>query len=117
MIVRPATAADIAHYADTIPTPTVRAVVGEIDGRLVGIGGLRLLRGRWYAFVDLLPEARVHKMTIMRTAKRLLEQARHDGIRFIYAERSPVESRAGRWLASLGFELDQRSMHYYRWSA
>jgi N-acetylglutamate synthase-like GNAT family acetyltransferase len=131
LIVRPAVRADIEAYHDLPGAPTIRAVVGEIDGRLVGIGGFALAQGgRWFAFVDLLEEARAHKIAILRAAKRLLAEARRDGIKYIYAETDPGEPRAALWLASLGFEAwttvrpswwpssgrGQKPQHYYRWS-
>src|SRR5687767_3399136 len=95
--------------------PTVRAVVGEIDGCIVGMGGLALIGGRWFAFADLTPEVRAYKMTIMRAAKAIFVEAARDGIRFIYTETDPNEPRSLAWLASLGFHLDQRSQYLYRW--
>jgi len=117
LIVRPATKAFIERFSDMANKPTVRALAGEIDGRVVALGGCALAKGRWYGFIDLLDEARPHKMHIMRGAKRFLEAARHDGIRFIYAEVSQTEPKALAWLTSLGFEYDLRSQHLYRWSA
>ena len=117
VIIRPATREDLEAFSDMPNKPSIRAWVGELDGRIIGIGGLALAKGRWFGFCDLTEEARSYKMTIMRTAKRVLAEARRDGIRFIYAEASPHEPRAVAWLTSLGFSLDPRSEHFYRWSA
>jgi hypothetical protein len=117
VVVRPATPEDIAAFCHDLPSkPTIRALVAEIDGVMVGFGGIGLKQGRWYAFCDVNPELRPYKMTIARAAKRFLAAARAGGIRTIYAEISPLEPRAGLWLASLGFEFDERSQHFYRWS-
>lgn len=116
VVVRSATAEDIAAFCHDLPsTPTIRAVVAEIDGVMVGFGGIGLKTGRWYAFCDVNPELRPYKTTIARAAKRFLAAARGDGIRTIYAEISPLEPRAEAWLRSLGFSLDPKSMHFYRW--
>ena len=117
VIVRPATRADIAAFSDMANKPTVKAWVGDLDGRIIAIGGLFLVRGRWFAFLDLTEEARPYKMTLMRWAHRMLAEARKNGIRFIYAEASPREARSREWLARLGFEPDVRSGYLYRWSA
>ena len=117
LIIRPATAADIEAFSTMTDTPSIRGYVGEIDGRIIGMGGLAFARGWWFAFCNLTEEARAHKMAIMRTAKRILAEARRDGIRFVYVERDPQEPRADVWLASLGFHLDPRSQHYFRWDA
>jgi hypothetical protein len=91
------------------------AWAGELDGEIVALGGLAFSKGRWFAFCDLKPEARQFKMTIMRVAKRVLEDARERNIRFIYAEADPDEPKAVRWMQSLGFKPDERSGILYRW--
>ena len=116
LVIRPATRTDIEAFSDMPDKPTIRAYVAEMDGKVIGMGGAALAKGRWYAFADLPEEIRPYKMTIMRNARRFLEQMRRDGIRFIYAEASPVEPKAVAWLTSLGFEVDQRSGgRLYRW--
>ena len=116
-IVRKATIEDIEAYSELSTRPSIKAVVLEVDGKVIGIGGLCLSKGRWYAFVDLDDEARVYKTTIARTAIRFLRQARADGIKFIYAGRDHEEPRSGVWLESLGFEIDPRTQILYRWRA
>lgn len=115
--VRPATAADIAAFSEIERPPTVKAWVGELDGKIIAIGGLAYGKGRWFAFIDLNDEARPYKMHILRAAKRMLAQARRDGIKYIYAESSPVEPKSVAWMTSLGFIIDPRSQQFYRWSA
>jgi hypothetical protein len=122
IVIRPATAEDIAALAVRLGAPeggvpTASAWVGEKDGVIVGIGGIAFRRGNWFAFIDVADEARPHKMTIMRSAIRFLEAMRSAGIRYIHAEVSPAEPGAQAWLESLGFELDHRSQHWWRWSA
>lgn len=117
MIVRPASREDIEAFSDMPQKPTLRAWAGEIDGRIVALGGFAFTNGRWLGFCDLTEEARKHKFAIARTAKRVLAEARKQGIRFVYAEADPTEPGARRWLASLGFTIDPRSKHLYRWKA
>lgn len=117
LTVRPATRSDIAAFSDLANKPTVRAWIGELDGAIIALGGIALVKGRWIAFVDLTEAARPYKMTIARTAIRFLEAARRDGIRFIYAERDVNEPSAERWLTSLGFTIDPRSEYLFRWRA
>lgn len=87
----------------------------EQDGRIIGLGGLALAKGRWIAFVDLSEDARRYKMHIMKAAYRFLNDARRDGIRFIYAAADPCERQSVRWLTKLGFRLDPKSGTLYRW--
>lgn len=113
--IRPATREDIDTFSDLKNKPTIKAYVGEIDGEIVGIGGLAFSQGRWFGFCDLTDKARGHKMTIARMGKRIMADAREMGIRFVYAQADQNEPTALRWLTSLGFELDPRTLSLYRW--
>jgi GNAT superfamily N-acetyltransferase len=117
LIIRPATRDDIEAFASIKQWPSLLAVAGEIDGRIVLLGGLAFMRGRWFAFCELTDEARQHKIAIGRAAKRIFAKAKERGIRFIYAEADPEEPGAVRWLTSLGFTLDPRSGYLYRWES
>lgn len=117
-VIRPATAEDIARFSDMPNKPSIRAWVAEDEnGNLIGIGGIFLTGGRWFGFVDVHDEMRAHKMRLMRAAIRFLDEMRQGGVRYIYAEIAPKEPGARAWLESLGFEFDQRSQHFHRWSA
>ena len=115
--VRPATPEDIEEFSDIQTRPTARAWVGERDGKIIAMAGFALREGRWIAFCDLTEEARPYKMTIMRTAKKIMNEARAMGIRYVYAEASQFEVGAVRWMQSLGFRLDPRSAYLYRWES
>jgi hypothetical protein len=117
LIVRNATRADIESYAGRPSAQTIRAVVGDLDGRIIGIGGMYLQSGRWYAFADLPEEARKYKVHIIRAAVRFLADARRSGVRIVYAVRDEGETGSLKWLTSLGFEIDPRSMIFFRWRA
>lgn len=117
MKVRPATRDDIEAFSDLPDKPTLRAWAGEVDGKIVALGGFAFSHGRWFGFVDLTDEARKHKFTIARAAKMVLSEAKRQGIKFIYAEADPNEPGARRWLASLGFTVDPRTLYLYRWRA
>jgi GNAT superfamily N-acetyltransferase len=115
LLIRPATADDIAAFSDLPAKPSIRAWVAELDGRIVGLAGVALVAGRWLAFCDLTADIRPHKIAIARAAIRFLEQCRRDGIRYVYAEADLREPGSRRWLTSLGFEIDPRTLHLYRW--
>ena len=116
MHVRPASREDIEAFSSAKGKPTIKAWVGEVDGRIVGISGFALAGGRWYIFCDLKEEARQYKMTIARNAHRVMAEARAMGIKYIYAQIDKTEPRAIAWLGTLGFEPDPRSS-LYRWRA
>ena len=115
MNVRRATREDIASYSNAPGVPTLLAWAGEVDGEVVALGGLAFSKGRWFAFCDLKPEARKFKMTIMRIAKRVMDDACKRNIRFVYAEADTGEPKSVRWMQSLGFEPDPRTGLLYRW--
>lgn len=117
VILRPATREDLDAFSNMTGKPTIKAIVAEINGKIIAVGGLAYGKGRWYSFCDLTPEARKYKMRIARTARRIFDEARRSGIKYIYAEADTREPRAVAWLTSLGFELDPRSQHLYRWKA
>jgi N-acetylglutamate synthase-like GNAT family acetyltransferase len=101
-MIREATAKDIAACLDI--RPTMRAWVAEnADGKIIAFGGYFLLAGRWYIFLELDDEMRAYKMTLMRTAKRIMAAARQQGIRYLYAMADPEETKSRQWLESLGF--------------
>ena len=117
VVVRPATKEDIDTFSDMTGKPTTKAFVAELDGRIIALWGIALVRGRWFVFCDLTEESRPYKMTMMRAGKRLIAEARRSGIQYIYADADTNEPGSIAWLHSLGFILDPRSQHFYRWSA
>jgi RimJ/RimL family protein N-acetyltransferase len=113
--VRHASREDIDTFSSMANKPTILGWVGEIDGKIVAIGGLAFTKGRWFGFLDLKDEARPFKMTIARNAIRVLCEAERLGIKYIYAEADKRETGSERWLKRLGFELDPRTANLYRW--
>lgn len=116
-IIRPATREDIEAFSSVPDKPTMKAFVGELDGKIIGIGGLAFSQGRWFVFCDLTEEARRYKVSIAKTARRVMDEAREMGIQFVYADVDETEPNALRWQKSLGFELDERSGFLMRWRA
>lgn len=116
MIVIPATRSHIEQFSCLEKNPTVRAWVGIVQGKIVAVAGIAFVSGRWFAFCDLLEEAREFKMTIMRWAKRIMRKIKEMGVRYVYAMADPDEPGSIKWLESLGFDLSPKSMRLYRWS-
>ena len=114
-IVRPATHADIERFSSLRNKPSLKAWVADLDGEIVGLGGVAFYAGRWFAFLDLTDKMRPYRMTLMRAAKRFFADMQAQGVKFIYAEADLEESNAPRWLGSLGFTIDPRSGYLYRW--
>lgn len=117
MRIRPATAEDIAAFSGLPSKPTIRAWVGEADGKVIALAGFAFSKGRWLAFCDLRPEARKYKMALARGALRAFAEIKRQGIKYVYAEVDPDEPGAVRWLTSLGFTVDPRNVYLWRWKA
>ena len=80
IVIRQATEADVRHFANGGPLPTVRALVGEKDGELLAIGGYRYVNFgrlmRQVLFFDIKPEGRKYKRAMLRGIKLLLDMRR-----------------------------------------
>jgi hypothetical protein len=128
VIRRPATREDIRAFAeatDTPTTPTAKAWVGEIDGKVVALGGFaRGADGRYIGFVDVTPEGRellkknmYVRAAFLRAAVESLREAKRAGLRFVYAKADMDQNRADELLMKLGFDQDPRTGYLYRWSS
>ena len=104
---RPATSADVRHFAGSIPLRCELALAGEDEtGALIGVGGVAVLPdGRRMAFTELTEEARRHPVALHKAALRVLHEARAAGVRELVATTDIGRTPAGeRWLKRLGFE-------------
>lgn len=97
-------------------SPSVRAWVGEKDGKVIVLGGIaRGGDGRWYGFFDIKDAARCYDVLIARWARDGLKEFKEQGVKYIYATQDLSEKTAGKWLKKLGFHVDPRSKLLYRW--
>jgi hypothetical protein len=111
-----ATKEDVEFFSNDAPKPTMKAFVAKKDGKPIALFGLaRELDGRWYAFFDITDEARPYKVTIAKTARKIMDEARKMGLRFVYAVPDEEEPMARKWLERLGFKTDKRSGVLMRW--
>ena len=79
MIVRPCTRADFEAFFCKKPPMTLRALVAERDGEIVGIGGYYIVGGIAYAFTDQ------RGMT-----RREMVRAAHSFMKFIHRIKTDV---------------------------
>lgn len=101
---RPATRADIAQLQGDEPLPwRVQAIAGEIDGRVIGVGGLVFRPDGVWATVLLTDEGRRHKLSLHRAARMTLAMAQRAGVHTLYAKAEPGRAGAEMWLERLGF--------------
>ena len=68
-VLRPATAGDVADFFGKPQAKTVQAVVMELDGRVIGIGGLAYEGDKLVAFGDFKPEALKYKRMVVKGAR------------------------------------------------
>ena len=115
LVIRPATKADLDTFYAGQPRPTISAYVGDLDGKIVGIGGLAYVYGRVNIFCDLTKDARRFKIAMHRIGLMLMQQAMADGHRFVYADADMNEPTSDRWLRRLGFA--HMGGNFYRWAA
>jgi hypothetical protein len=116
ILVRQTTREDIEDFCGTEVSPSVKAMTFEREDEIIGMGGVVKCGGRWLAFFRITDELRPHKMVVARAAIRFFENLRKQGVKFVYAQRDMNEPTSGRWLESLGFEMDP-GMKLYRWRA
>lgn len=119
--IRPATADDYLQQCGETPPARVRAWAAEVDGKLIGVGGVCLPPGLPpVAFVDIAEEARRYPVALHKTGLRFMAQVRHWGITRVVATTEVGNETQERWLQRLGFtsdgaEADGKKVH--TWSA
>lgn len=103
--IRPSRRSDV-HLVSDEPLPwRIKALTGEIDGRVVAVGGLTFLPGGTVAaFAALTDEARACKVSLHRAGLRLMREAKESGIKRVVASADSKSEVAMRWLLRLGFE-------------
>lgn len=104
VVLRPATRADFDALLDE-PLPwRVRATAAEVDGVLIGVGGLAFLPdGTVGAFVHASDAAKKYPVTLHKAGLRTMAEARKLGIRRVVALADEKIDRAIPWLERLGF--------------
>lgn len=96
--------------------PTVDALVGKLDGKIIAIGGFAWIHNKWFVFLDLMPESRKYKVLLHKTVIDFLKKAKDKGIKYVYADVDPDEPGARRWLKRLGFQpVDMEDGRFYKW--
>lgn len=107
---RPARREDIAALQGDSPLPyRVQAIAGEVDGRVIGIGGLVFRPDGVWASIMLTDEARRYKLAMHRAALMTLAMAERAGIRTLYASAEDGRAGAVAWLERLGFTREPAS--------
>jgi hypothetical protein len=116
---RPATEADFIAMFGKPPQHRARALAAEIEGRLIGLGGITLLTPHetsacetwgcetWACFMRASDELRAHPVALHRAGLRMLAIADRLGIARLVALAEPGIEAAERWLARCGFAPEE----------
>lgn len=95
--VRPATRQDLQRFFGDVPPMTMRAVVAEEDGEILGVAGVKRENGCLVAFSDAAADPAQHKRLAVRMAREVLAMMRG---RTVYA----VSRTESALLPHMGFE-------------
>ena|SRR5688572_18600318 len=109
-----ATPEDIDAFYGKRPPQTVRALVLEIDGIVMGIGGLTSEVGQVVAFIDLKPEAKKYKKSLVRALWTGYEKLMRGNKVPIIAVADPNEPTAEGLLKHFGFEHMENGVFKWR---
>lgn len=102
MILRPATADDLVSFYGHHPRSTMRAVVAEHDGRILGVAGLMRTPNGLLAVSEITDELRRYPLVIMRAGRIIADMARKSAVP-VYAVASDKEANSAAFLERLGF--------------
>ena len=98
--IRRAKKEDVLRWYNGKPMYSMKGYVAEKDGELLGLGGVFRVGGHRYVFAEMLPEAHRWARSILRIAKKVIEDVGGDTV---YAVRQEDEPTAHRFLKHLGF--------------
>lgn len=104
---RPALPGDfIALYGCPAPPHRLRAIAAELDGELVGLGGIVYRPDGVFAFAQLAPALRSLPAAVHRAGLAGMVLIRAAGVVEVFAEAQPDNPAAERWLERFGFVRD-----------
>ena len=112
----PATQKYVEQFYGKKPIRSVRAVVGLLDGKVVGIAGVFLDKNNVVAFSEMREEARRYKKAILKAGYMVYEIMQNYNV--VFAVANPQEPGARRLMDRFGFkfvETNTAGEEVYRW--
>lgn len=106
--IRPATRADFEAWIGEAPQQTVRAWIGEVDGRAVAFAGFKLHRNFVEAFSHFVPDHGLPPKTVYRYAKLMFAEMRKYRLP-MWAGADPERPNSGKFLEKIGFTFREKS--------
>lgn len=116
--VRPTIEADLPALTSEPLPYRIKAITGLIGDKIIGIGGIGFRPdGTVVALAELSDEARAHKYTLHRAAKKFLAEVKAMGIRELITFAEPNVPCAENWLRHLGFQpVTRNGETIWRWA-
>lgn len=103
---RPARKGEIEAFTGKPLEHSMRAIVADLDGEILGWGGLVYSRGRIAsAVMDMKPLGARYPVTAHRAGKMVMKMAERLGLEEVAAIREKKYPNSEKWLRLLGFEL------------
>lgn len=114
--IRRATAADIAAFYGEPPKRTMRAFVGILDGKPVGLAGIYYREGQIVAFSETKPEMQGFRHAIGRGALAVIGMLRRMNLPVLALAQQDIPTAPG-FLERCGFEHVDTTCQgeVYRW--
>jgi hypothetical protein len=114
---RPTIPADLPQVThETLPI-RIRAITAELDGRVLGIGGIGYRTdGVVIGFAAINEEFRLYPAAIHRAGLAMMKVIRESGVPQVIALADQRIEAADRWLERLGFRVCfERGVRLYVW--
>lgn len=99
-VLRPARIEDFVALYGEAPARTCFAYAADLDGKVVGVGGVSYHSEGHVFFSKILDELRPHRRFIVKAARIVADVARKAGAKAIA---DPREARSSKLLTHLGF--------------
>lgn len=100
--IRPARLSDFLAFYGHPPKNTVKAVVVEVGGRILGFGGVERHPGMYVAFSDITEELQTRKVALMRAARATIDLVRQCRLPVVTIQAAELPT-SHNFLIHLGF--------------
>jgi N-acetylglutamate synthase-like GNAT family acetyltransferase len=117
LVIRPTVPSDLPHLTDQ-PLPfRIKAITAEIDGRVVGVGGIGFMpNGAVVGLAQMTDELRAHKFALHRAARKFMAEIASSGIRELVTLADQDIAGSENWLRHLGFEpVTRNGVKVWQW--
>lgn len=107
---RTATQKDVEAFYGGLPAYTMRGIVADKDGEIIGIGGTYMYRGNTIVFCEMKEGAKQYRKYILKAAKMVMNSIKD---KRVFAICDMNQESAPRFLEHLGFFCVDEKRHIY----